>query len=159
MNDLNLNKQKITWEAWEFKAQEKSLFWYVGFGGIAIALIVYAWYSHNFLTMITFLVISAAWLLYALQKPRRVSHELSTTGIRINQTFFPYRNIKNFWIIYNNHNKTLNFETTAYLNNHISLELGQLHPNEIKTFLKTYLQEDLDKEDSLTDVIARKVKF
>jgi hypothetical protein len=153
------NNQNLRWEALEFKTHERTNFWYIGFAVIAIALIAYAIFTHNLLTTLTFIVLAAVWLIYSLQTPRIAEHELSPAGIRINRSLFPYKNIKKFWIIYSNENKTLNFETTAYLNNRISLQLGNQNPTAIKQFLKTYLPEDLNMEESLTDVLARKIKF
>jgi hypothetical protein len=58
-------------------------------------------------------------------------------------------------MIYTPENKTVNFETVAYLNNHISMELGRQDPVAIKQFLKNYLQEDLDREESFTLLISK----
>ena len=55
--------------------------------------------------------------------------------------------------------KTLNFETTAYLNNQISFQLGSQNPIELKLFLSQYLPEDLDRTESLTETLARSLKI
>jgi hypothetical protein len=149
----------IKWEAMEFIPHKRSASWYIGFTIISLLLIAYAIYTHNFLTILTFIVLAGVWLMFSLQTPRKIVHELTTTGIVTNQNMLSYKTIKKFWIIYTRDNKTLNLETTAYLNNHLVLQLGKQHPSEVKEFLKKYIPEDLEMEESLTDIISRKIKF
>jgi hypothetical protein len=104
-----------------------------------------------FLTLLTFVLLIVVALIFSHQKPQEIQYQLTSTGIVIGQLAYPYRNIKKFWMIYTPENKTVNFETVAYLNNHISMELGRQDPVAIKQFLKNYLQEDLDKEESFTE--------
>ncbi len=154
-----MDNTKLAWKAREFKSYKKTRLWYICFFVISAGLIVYALYIHNILTLITFALLSFATFLFSHQNPEDITYELTSTGIISGQIMYPYRNIKNFWIIYTPENRTLNFETTAYLNNQVSIELGKQDPVQIKQFLKTYLPEDLDKEESFTDILARKIKF
>ena len=156
---MNNQNNKIVWEAHEFRVYNKSPLWYLIFGLIALGLIAYAAYTRDLIILITFGVIIVAAYFYSRQKPGLIRYELSTTGVHINQMFYPYRNIRKFWVFYTPENKSLNFETTAYLNNRISLELGKQDPVQIRTFLKSYLQEDLNIEESFMEVISRKIKF
>ncbi len=159
MQNSEIKIQNIKWEAWEFKLHQRSSLWYIVSLLLAVALIGYGVYTRNILTIVTFVVAAAAWFFYSMQTPRLLVHELTTTGIRVGEVFFPFRNIKKFWIIYTEANKSLNLETTAYLNNHILLQLGKLNPTQVKQFLKAYIPEDLDRQENISDVIARKIKF
>ena len=149
----------ISWQALEFNEHKKPPIWFISFGLLSALLIFYGFWSGNLLTGATFLVICFSIFFLGLQRPQTVTHKLSSTGISANRIFYPYRNIKKFWIIYKRHNKTLNFETVAYLNNQVSFQLGDQDPVEIKQFLKKYLPEDLDKEESLMDIFAHRIKF
>ena len=107
-----------------------------------------------------FILLIAVTLMFALRKPQTMTCELSGVGINLGKSTYPYKNIRRFWIIYDPpHNTTLNFETTAYLNSTISVELANQNPFEVKEFLNGFLPEDLEKEESMTDAIARKLKF
>jgi hypothetical protein len=154
-----MENKNITWTASEFKAHRKNYLWYVVFVLITLALIAYGIYIRNVISVITFVLLSIVTFFMSRQKPREITYMLSSTGITIGESNFPYRSIKKFWIIYTPENKTANFETTAYLNNQITMQLGSQDPLIVKQFLKAYLSEDLDKEESVTDVLARKFKF
>lgn len=152
-------QDKIIWAAKEFRSHNKTAIWYLVFTAVSVGLITYAYFSHNILTLLTFALLIAVAFIFSHQKPHEIEYQLTTTSIVIGQLAYPYRNIKKFWIIYTPENKTVNFETVAYLNNHISMELGKQDPVRIKQFLKNYLQEDLDRQESFTDILARKIKF
>ncbi|MBX4205196.1 MAG: hypothetical protein KW788_03370 [Candidatus Doudnabacteria bacterium] len=154
-----MENKKIIWTAQEFKVHKKPVVWYVAFAIVAVGLIAYAIYNRNILTLLTFVLLVITGFFLAHQKPRQMQYELNTTGVVLGQITYPYRNIKKFWIIYTPENKSVNFETIAYINNQISMELGRQNPLVIKQFLKNYLQEDLNKEESFTDILARRIKF
>lgn len=76
------------------------------------------------------------------------------------EILYPYKIIKKFWLVYNPPiTKTLNFETTAYLNNRISIQLGSQDPVAVKLYLSQYLPEDLDRTESLSETLARTLKI
>jgi len=153
-------KNAIEWTAYEYQYVPKSTSWHIAYSIMSALLIGYAVYSRSLMTIITFVVLSVVGWLFAIRKPKKMLYGLSTTGVVMDTTSIPYKNIKNFWILYKPpHVKTLNFETTAYLNRTVSIELGNQDPLEVKRFLQNYLLEDLDREESLTDIIARHIKF
>jgi hypothetical protein len=157
---LKRDEQVIYWEAPEFVEHEKSIHWYIGFIIISLLLVSFAVFSQSLNTIITFAILILISFVFAQQKAKIVECAISSTGITLGKTFYPYKIIRNFWIIYRpSQIKTLNFETTAYVNNVVSIQLGNQDPVIIKTVLKKYLIEDLNRDESLSDVIARRVKF
>jgi hypothetical protein len=73
---------------------------------------------------------------------------------------YSFKTIKIFWLDYRPPEiKTLNFITTAYINNQITIQLGDQDPVAVKLLLKQYLPEDLNREESLTEMLARKLKI
>jgi|SRR3989338_4157457 len=158
------NKQKlpdtITWKAPSHNRDPRSLLWYLIFGLVALALIGYAIYNQSLLMGIMFCVIIFSIILFSGQSARTITYKVTKTGITSGNSVYGYKTIKKFWILYNPPAiKTLNLETTAYLNNIVSMELGRQDPVELKLYLSQYLPEDLDREESLSDVLARQLKI
>ncbi|MDP4000747.1 MAG: hypothetical protein Q8P83_00700 [bacterium] len=152
--------KSISWEALEFTDHKKSKGWYIGFILISVGLLVFAIISKSVITIITFALLIIVAYIFSNQRPREITYTISTTGITVGNVLYPFHSIKTFWVIYRPPAiKTLNFETTAYLNNQVSLELDKQDPIALKLFLEEYLIEDLDREESLTDVLSRSVKF
>ena len=160
MNNPIQKEEVISWEAPEFVHHPKTAIWYIGFTLLAVGLIIYSFYSKSILTMITFGLIIILGFIFSHRKPRVITHKLTPAGIILGDIIYPYRNIVKFWILYNPpHIKTLNLETTAYLNQQVALQLADQDPVAVKVYLVKHLPEDLDKEESLTDAIARRLKF
>ncbi len=110
--------------------------------------------------VVTFCVIIFSILLFTAQGPKIVTYKATKTGIMSGGTIYPYKIIKTFWLVYNPPvTKTLNFETTAYLNNQVSIVLADQDPIELKLYLSQYLTEDLDRQESLTETLARGLKI
>jgi hypothetical protein len=150
----------ISWEASEFVHHAKNPLWYIGFAVLAGALIVYGIFSGSLITIIMFALIVALAFVYAHRKPRTMNHDLTLTGIILGDTMYPYKSIRKFWIIYEPPQvKTLNIETGSYLNSHVTIQLGDQDPVAVKMFLKNYLIEDLNREESFVDIIARRLRL
>ena len=150
----------IIWKALSHEPQRRPPGWYLAFALISLGLIIFGLYSHSILTVVTFCVIIFSVLLLGNLQPSAVTYKATKTGIALGNTIYPYKIIKTFWIVYNPPEvKTLNFETTAYFNNQLTLQLGNQNPMELKRFLNQYLQEDLNREESVTDTLARRLKI
>ena len=120
----------------------------------------FAIYDRSIITIITFALIILMIFVISTQAPREITCKITKTGISLGNTLYPYKTIKTFWIMYNPPEiKTLNFETTAYINNTIIVQLGNQDPVTVKLALSQYLLEDLNREESATDALARRLKI
>lgn len=153
-------KHEISWTAPEFIHYPKSLNWYLAAGGAALVLVVYFAFQKDFLTATMFVLLFLIVFFFARAKPRQVHITLSAHGIKLNDSRISYQQIKTFWLVYEPPEiKTVNFETSAYLNRYLTLQLGDGDPSEIRDFLLEYLLEDLDREERMPDKISRTLKF
>ncbi len=152
--------ETLTWKAHAFKDHDRSPNWYIGLILVSIGLIAFAIYNKSIMTTITFGLIIFIVFVLSLQKPHDVEYKITKTGISSGKNIYPYKAIKTFWVLYNPPAiKTVNFETTAFMNNKISLQLGNQDPVLVKKVLSQYLPEDLDREESATEVLARRLKI
>jgi hypothetical protein len=152
--------ESITWKALSSIPHQRNSAWYLIFGLVSLGLIIFGVYNKSILTVITFIAVIAAVLVLSSQQPREVAYKANKSGLLFGNTLYPYKIIKTFWIVYNPPQiKTLNFETTAYLNNRIVMQLGNQNPVELKLFLSQYLREDLERTESLTETLARNLKI
>jgi hypothetical protein len=150
----------LTWQAPEFLDHRKHPLWFVGLGIITALLVLFGIYTKSWTTAIMFGLFGFGSLIYSSQRAKTVTITLSGTGVQIDNKNFDYRNIRKFWIVYHPPVvKCLYLETNAYINHLIKIELIDQDPRAIREFLAKYLEEDLDGEESIVDVVARKVKF
>ncbi len=153
--------ETLIWQAASKQSSPHSPQWYLGFTVVSLALLAFAvFYDRSIITIITFLLIIGVVYIFSTQSPRQVTYKITTTGLAAGTTVYPYKIIKHFWILYYPPEvKKLNFRTTAYLNNQITFELGEQDPMIVKLVLGQYLPEDLEREETLTEVLARKLKI
>jgi hypothetical protein len=153
--------QTISWKAPEYTFFQKSTVWYGIVGIIGLGALIYALFNRDYMMLATLGVMFTvgAWL--ALRKPKIITITLNQRGVSISGVLFPYETVlKKFWIHYHPPlQKTLNFETTNYLNRDITLELEDQDPIAIRAFLLEHLEEDLNREETYLDKLLRAIKF
>lgn len=153
--------KEFSWSGPSHQMQERSPAWYLGFALAALVGIAFAiFYDRGITTIITFALIIIVVFILSSQPQRTIKYKISPLGLSANQTLYPLQTIKKFWIDYHPPEiKTLNFETTAYLNNKVSFQLGDADPVTVRLIAKQYLAEDLDHEYTLSETLARKLKI
>ncbi len=149
----------IGWEAPEFRHYPKNFAWYLTLFIIIGMIIMYLILQKDFFGAVTVAILTVFIVLFASQKPKNVQIGLSNKGLHIDSLHIPYKNIKHFWLVHNDNHKTLNMETTAYLNNMIVLELADQEPSEIREFLLEQLPENEGAAETLVQRIIHRFRF
>lgn len=155
-------RDKITvflWQAPEFRHYPKNPAWYITFAVIAILLVGYQVLQKDFFGAISLAVIGVIVTIFAHHKPQEITIEISDLGIHINGDLIPYNRIRKFWIINDGTHKTLNFETTAYINHILTLELEDLDSDELHEFLSEILPEHEDPNPTTSQRLSHWFRF
>jgi uncharacterized membrane protein YobD (UPF0266 family) len=147
------------WEAPEFKHYDKNLIWYILFGVIAAGLIVLAVTRGDYFGAATTLILGLLILYFTHRKPSVVPVKITNRGFHIDNLFIPYRYVKQFWIVEEDHHKTLNLETNTYLNHTVIIELHEQDAEPIRDFLANFLPEHEAPQPSFSQRIAHRFKF
>lgn len=151
--------KEISWQAPEFPEHRKHPMWYLGFGAFMALVILYGAYTRSWTMVTTFALFALVGGIHAARKPRTIQIRANGAGIVVDGQEYAYQVIKKFWVIYAPDSKALYLETTAYINHNIRVELGDMDPNLVREFLARFLEEDLENRESLSDAIARKLRF
>lgn len=153
------NQKTILWQAPEFKHYPKSYAWYVTFWAISILIVGYFFVNKDFFAGICLLILAGLVTFFAKQEPEIILVEISHKHIRFGNLVFPYQQIQHFWIVNNQHHKTLNIRTTALLNNLIILELENQDPDDVRAYLMKFVPEHPETEPTVPQKIMHKLKF
>jgi len=152
--------KEISWTAPEFIHYPKSLTWFVFVSLAGLALIVFFVIKKDFLTATLFLLLLILTYFFSSQTPKSLKIKINQAGLTVNEQKIPFDQLKKFWIVYEPPAvKTLNFETSAYLNRYLTLQLADQDPVALREFLLQHLIEDKARDEQLGDKIARKLKF
>lgn len=152
--------KEISWQAPEFIHYPKSFWWSAGLSLVSLILVGYFLWQKEILTALLFALFFILLFYFSRVRPKQIHVRLTPHGLKLNHYRLPFQQITSFWIVYEPPEvKTLNFETTAYLNRFLTLQLENENPLEIREFLLQFLPEDLDRAEQFADKVSRKLKF
>jgi hypothetical protein len=154
------NQNSISWDAWEFKHYAKSLGWYVTLVSVFILLIAFfIIVESDIFAAVSLGIIGILIIIFSRQLPQRVTIELTEKGVHFGNLFYPYKQLKYFWVVNNDRHKTVNFTTSALVNNVVILELENEDPEEVSDFLLKYLPEHHLTEETTAQKVMHRFKF
>jgi hypothetical protein len=158
---VQIGRSLVAWEADEYPRQQRSARWYAIMGAIALACIIYAVLTANFLFAVIILMIGIITLLTSFQEPERIQIIITTTGIVIGDNYFEYRSVKDFSIVYQPPEvKTLYMTFKSVLQPLLVVPLEDADPNVVRDSLLPYCIEDLARtQERLTDTLRRVYKL
>ncbi len=159
--NIDLGKTLIEWQFPERPKTERSKAWYLTLIIIGGLLFTWALITLNFLFAL--IVVICAFILLFQQKKETslLNFRISDSGIQVGQKFYPYKNLDNFWILYEPPViKNLYFEFKSKIIPRLGIPLEQMNPVKIRKILLDYLDEDLSKENEpSSDTLARWLKL
>jgi len=160
-NDHDQGTVILEWSFPEFETYTRGTGWYVGAGGITLALIVYAIWTLNFLFAVMVLMVVVILFFHTIRPPLMVAFKMTEYGIHVGRHFYPYREIKNFWIIYQPPDvKNLYFIFQTFVRPRLSIPLMNRNPLKVRELLLQYLPEDIDRESEPTsETLSRWLKL
>jgi len=147
------------WTVQEYEKHERNRAWYVIMSIIGIVLLAYSLLTSNFLFSLVLILFVVIIFLQAHQDPIVIPFGITDLGILLNDRFYPYGELKSFFVIYNPEEgvKTLYIDQSANLSPRLRVPLLDMDPNEIRITLMSFLEEESDKEEEpLSDMIGRK---
>ena len=148
------------WKFSEFTKHERGKNWYIIAGIVALLLLVYSAFSANLLFALVIIIFILVILMFQ-RNTDEVEFQIHEDGISVNRNFYDYKDIKNFFIIYEPPQvKTLYFEPKSLFSPRIPIPFKDQDPVKIREVLLGYLEEDLDQENEpLSDQISRLFKL
>ena len=131
-------------------------------GIIDLILIIYAFWTHNFLFAVIIIIASFIVILHDSSNPEDIEFSITTSGLILGKKFYDYDEVKDFAVVYkpNKNLKRLYFELKAPFAHRLSIPLQEQDPLPIREHLLKYLLEDLERKDeSVSEAFARTFKI
>ncbi len=147
------------WEAPEFRHYPKNPAWYITLILVVALLVGYEIIMKDYFGAISMAVVACFVVFFGRQTPKQIPIKITDQGFHINNDLIPYQRIKYFWVVDDGVHKTLNFETTAYLNHQLTIELEDMDADEIRDFLADVLPEHDEPVPTVPQKISHRIKF
>lgn len=149
------------WTFPEFIQHARSRVWYLWFSMAVILSLLYAVWSANY-TFAALIVLAAFILVARLRRqPPNVRFALREEGVEVGERFYPWRELKEFYIIYRPPEvKKLYFEFKGALRPPIDISIETQNPIKLRQQLNEFLIENTKREEEpLSDQWSRALKI
>lgn len=159
---IDYGDEIISWQVPEYDKHERSKSWYVIATIVGILLLIYSFWTANFLFAVIIIITSLVIVIHDGREPDMVNFNITDEGIIIGRKFHDYDEIKDFAIVYKPKQgvKNLYFEFKNSLKHRLSIPLQDMNPLPIRETLLKYLKEDLERTDqSTSEGIAKILKI
>lgn len=150
-----------SWSVPERPHYERGPFWYLAVFVVGIALLIYSVVTANFLFALIIMMFVLILYLTNMKEARDVEFLVTDMGIMMGDTFYPYKDIRRYWFIYDPPEiKKLYVEFKSSLSPRLSIEMKDMNPNLVRQVLSQFVIEDFSEdEEPLSDFLARIFKF
>lgn len=147
------------WTVGEYDRHERGTLWHILMISFGIVLVIYALATDNFLFAIIIMLIGIILFLQSSVDPAHVPFSVTDLGIIVGNRFYRFSEFRAFYMIYNNDTQTLFFDLKTPLRPDLRVPLGEQDPMKVRDMLQSVLDEDLEKEEPLSDRAARTWKI
>jgi hypothetical protein len=147
--DTIYGRELAGWDVDEHNYYDRSQRWYMIAIGLGILMIIYSFFTGNFLFAVIIILAALVMVLRHGQEPDKVRFSITDEGIVIGKRYYDYDEIKNFSIVYKPRLevKNLYFEFKNVLKHRLSISLENMNPLPIRDILLKYISEDLERTD------------
>jgi len=151
----------ISWEVDEYEKHTRGPVWFTLATIAGVAMIVYALFTQNFMFAVIILMFGVIYFLSGMRDPARIHVSLTDNGIVVGETFFPFRDMRTFAIVYEPPVvKNLYINLKSRWRPLLSIPLESIDPVQVRDLMLPFAIEDLDQtEESLTDLVSRLYKL
>ena len=169
MKNMTQNQKKVdygkkiaSWKVAEYEKNQRGKGWYTIASIGALLLLIYSFFSANFLFAVIIIVVAIVIILNDGQDPAKVQIAMTDEGMVVGRKFYDYDEFKDFAIVYKPKQdiKNLYFVFKNAFKPRLSIPLDKTNPLIIRDNLLKYLDEDLDRTDRpLSEELAKIFKL
>ena len=150
----------FTWDFPEFTKHNRGILWHLIAFIVVVGLLVFLLFSANFLFAVI-IILSVVIIVYISRRdPRIMNIKITDAGLVIENHFYPYSEIKNFWILHEPDIKRLYIEFRSAFVPRLSIPYQDQDPNELREFLLQFIEENDEREgEPVSETLARWLKL
>jgi hypothetical protein len=157
---VNYGTPLIRWRAPEYANRDRGPVWKGVMSVIVISLIAYGILTDSVPFALVIVLLVAVFMLTHKNNPGKVEVALTDMGVRFGERFYPYDDIRAFWIYFDPPEvKTLNLSVSKGAIREVSIQLEEENPAEIRALLSSEVKELKNKSESLTEILIRILKL
>jgi len=152
------SKVYMEWATLAYRQTEKSKAWYAVMGLIVIFFVIYGLFSdeYSWIVSITFIILAGAYYVSELKKAPIVRIGISDHGINFGSRYYPYNQIKSFWIITEEGVRNLHISFFKGTNRELAIMIDEgINIAKLREYLQLQITEEEGKKEGFSDSLIR----
>lgn len=150
----------LEWDFPEFQRHDRSRSWYFGFLAVVAALVLFALLTRNYTFIFVIILVGFVILIRLRRIPPLVHFAIHEEGIQVSRGFYPWRDLKSFWILYRPPEIKKLYLTLKGTRPGLDIALESQNPLKIRELLSEHLLEETDREEEPAgDQLSRTLKI
>lgn len=151
----------MEWTFPEFTRHNRGRGWYVAYAVVTLGLLVFGYFSKNYTFDMLIVLLTLVLVIRLRRSPLDVHFAIRDEGIEVGNDYHPWRELKEFWIIYRPPTvKKIYFTFKSGLRPEIEVALENANPVRIRQYLSERLLENAEREEEPAgDQLARMLKI
>ena len=145
----------LRWQAPDYYTFEKSPYWSLGVGIIAIAASLVLIYTQNYFPVIIVILAVIVTFQVAHEKPKSHEFAIDESGVLSRNTYMPFIELRSFWIAKHGTKSVLYLEPVSRLKGPVVIPLGNQSASEVRNFILQYLPEKMEYGEMLSEKLIR----
>jgi hypothetical protein len=148
------------WYAPEHTHQPKSAVWYIALAAGSTAVVAGLALFGNIIGAITIAFAAALTYRIAQHDIRTIRYRIMVDGVAMNNVLYHFRDLQRFNIVYQpGHTKTVIIHSKHHFTPLLHMEIGDADPVAIRDILLEFVPEDIELDEPLVDILARRLGF
>jgi len=149
----------LRWRAPDHYTFERSPFWSLSIGLLAIVLSLVLIFTSNYFPVIIIILAVIVTFQVAHEKPKAQEFAVDKGGVLSRDTYYPFNELKSFWVARHTNKGILYLEPASGLKMPIAIPLGRQNATEVRNFLLQFLPERMEAGELLSDKLIRVFKL
>lgn len=151
----------MEWSFPEFVRHDRGRGWYIAYAVVTLGLIVFCAMSRNYTFLMLLVMLTLVLLIRLRRDPLPVHFTIRDEGIEVGNDYHPWRELKEFWIIYRPPTvQKIYFTFKSGVRPEIDVALAGQNPIRVRQYLSERLLENATREEEPSgDQISRFLKI
>jgi len=145
----------LRWQAPDYYTFEKSPYWSLAVGVLAIVFSLILIYTNNYFPVIIIILAVIVTFQVAHEKPKAQEFAIDEGGILARNQYTSYLELKSFWITRHQNKPILYLEPLSPYKSPIVIPLSRQNGNEVRMILLHHLVEKIEAQEMLSDKLMR----
>lgn len=145
----------LRWEAPDYYTFEKSPYWSLAIGLIAVVLSLVLLYTQNYFPIVIIILAVIVTFQVAHERPKKQEFVLDEKGVLVRNVYLPYLELKSFWIGEHGEKSILYLEPVHLLRAPLVVPLGEQDAEQVRVYLLSNLPEKLERGENFSEKLIR----